>query len=81
MLTALRKRIGASIEKFDTTRLFALNDLGKGGALAGLKLPKGGLRTMLLLVAPAKSAPVRTLSIIQEANQRVIGGSTFVLKS
>ncbi|MCI0463586.1 MAG: hypothetical protein L0Z62_42160 [Gemmataceae bacterium] len=81
LLKALKNRIGTAVDQFDTTGIYLLKNVAQGGLLTDLKLPKDGLRAMLLLGAPPTAAPAGTLNIVQEVGGVVLGGSTFVLRA
>src|SRR5262249_51534830 len=81
MLAALKARVGKEIDSLDTTRLFVVDDLKKGAMFAGVKVPKGGLRALMLLVPPATAASDGQVAILQEEGGTVVGGSTFVLRT
>ena len=81
ILTALRKRIGAEAEGFDTSNVYSVAKAVQGGKIEQLVIPKEGARAMLLLAPPARRAKEGSVSIIQRANGRIVGGSTFVLRT
>jgi len=80
-LGALLQRLENRRNDFDTTNLYVVSDLKKGGVLTDLKLARGELEVMLLLVAPSRGTSSGTLTILQERGQTVVGGSTFVLST
>ncbi|MBV9124506.1 MAG: hypothetical protein JO112_14200, partial [Planctomycetes bacterium] len=77
---ALRDRIGSDIQQFDTSRLFRVSDGAQGGSLAGLTLPEGRLRIMMLFQFASPEAVGGSVSLLQEMGGEVVGGSTFVLR-
>jgi hypothetical protein len=79
LLKALEQKAGKEIQRFDTTALYLLSGTEHGGELANLRLLKGGLQAMLLLIAPRVSGPDGTLEIVQEQQGVLLGGSTFIL--
>jgi hypothetical protein len=84
MIFGLKKKLGSDIEKYDTSRIYLLDDNVKEGTLEGLKLPKSGIQSMLLLVPPVIAVSDSTMSIVllNGDNQNDgIGGSTFVLRT
>ena len=81
MITALRQRLGDEITKYDTTALYTVSDVSKGGSLGNVKVPSKGLKAMLLLTPPSSVGAPDAVSITQEAQQRLVGGSTFVLRT
>jgi photosystem II stability/assembly factor-like uncharacterized protein len=80
ILAALRKRIGEETERFDVSKMYSLAKAAQGGKIEQLVLPNEGARVMLLLAPPARRAGEGSVSIIQRANGRIVGGSTFVLR-
>jgi photosystem II stability/assembly factor-like uncharacterized protein len=81
MLRALEQRLGTDLERFDTTTLFTVEGIRRGGTIVGLALPSNGLQIMILLVPPSANVRPGTLSIVQEVDQRIVGGSTFFLRT
>ena len=81
ILAALRKRIGEETERFDASNVYSLAKAVQGGKIEQLVLPKEGARAMLLLTPPARRAREGSVSIIQRANGRIVGGSTFALRT
>lgn len=80
MLEALRKKLGVDFKKFDTTAVYLLKDIKRGGSLAGLRLSRGSLQAAVLLMSPPKTIPEGTLTLLQTAGQGVVGGSTYALR-
>lgn len=83
MLIALKKKLGSEIEKYDTSKVYMVDDTANGGTLAGMELPKTGLQSMLLLVPPMDAVLDETMSISllhEDHNKDIVGGSTFVLR-
>jgi hypothetical protein len=86
MLNALKIKIGDAMKTYDTKVLYILENPLKGGVLANLMLSKGEeggeLQAMLLFISPIFGRAARTISILQEEEQRsILGGSTFVLRT
>jgi hypothetical protein len=80
MLSALKQRLGPAADKYDTSALYMLADLAKGGMLEDLTLPIEGLQALLLFTALKTAARGGTLVIEQvEDRKEMIGGSQFVL--
>jgi photosystem II stability/assembly factor-like uncharacterized protein len=86
-LTALQRKFGKDLGKYDLTRHYTLSSPRKAGVLNGLVVPKGGLQALLLITGP-KTGSIQ-FSIIQEESQRnagvdgarIVGGSTFVVRT
>jgi photosystem II stability/assembly factor-like uncharacterized protein len=81
MLAALQERIGLEIERYDTTRLYALKDPRRSGQLRDVRLPDEGLAAMLLFMAPPQVRNESAISIEQEEEQQIVGGNTFVVRT
>jgi len=80
MIKSLKERLPNDAEKFDLTRLYALDKQAKGGGvIPGIKIPKDGLRAAVLLTAPTKADTFATFSVVQEEDGKIVGGSTYVL--
>jgi photosystem II stability/assembly factor-like uncharacterized protein len=77
-LTTLRLKFGERLAKYDLTRHYTLSSGREAGFLHGLEIPKAGMQALLLITAP-KTGSVQ-FSIIQEEPQRIVGGSTFVVR-
>lgn len=81
MLNDLRTKIGNDIKRFDISKAYMLQKASQGGIMENLILPKEGVRAMLLFAPPARGVRAEgSVSIIQKANERVVGGSTFILR-
>ncbi len=78
-INALKEKVGAEIERYDTTNLYAVKSLAKGASLAEVVIPKDGLHAMLLLIPPSTDHSDGAMSIVQTADKVVVGGSTFIL--
>jgi hypothetical protein len=72
---------GSDLEKYDTSVMYVLENGEKGGRLAGIKIPGTGLSTVLALTAPARAQRVVNFTILQEEDNRIVGGNTFVLRA
>lgn len=82
MLFELKKKIGEEIKKYDTSKVYVVDDTAKGGTLAGIKLPEKELQSMLLFVPPNDTVSDGTVSIaLLHEDQGIIGGSKFVLRT
>jgi photosystem II stability/assembly factor-like uncharacterized protein len=79
-LEALKKKVGADIERYDTTVLYKVGSLAEGARVAGVIIPKEGLRAMLLLAPPSRDTDAAQVSIVQETEGTIVGGSTFALR-
>jgi photosystem II stability/assembly factor-like uncharacterized protein len=85
-LTALRRKFGEQLGRYDLTRHYTLSSARKGGMLSGLAVPKDGIEALLLMIGP-KTGTFQ-FSIVQEEPQReggvggarIVGGSTFVVR-
>ncbi|HEU4884783.1 MAG TPA: hypothetical protein VFT45_21175, partial [Longimicrobium sp.] len=62
-------------------RFFRLDRIERGGRLAGVPLPRGGLKATLTFTRPAAGTADVTITIKQEEGGRVVGGNTFVLRA
>jgi hypothetical protein len=80
MLKALRLRLGPEVKAFDTANLYVVKNLREGATVADLKVPDGGLGTMLLLAPSPAATSGGKVTILQEQGGRLVGGSTFVLR-
>jgi len=82
MLQALTARIGAGESaKYDTTALYTADNPAAGTQIANVTLPQGELSVMLLLLPPPTATAAGKMSILQEVNGVVVGGSTFILRT
>jgi hypothetical protein len=79
VLKQLRQQLGHSLDAYDTTRLYRATSL-RGGHLDGIKIGGAGATVLVLLTAPAGRPSPQSVTILQEAPQRVVGGSTYVLQ-
>jgi photosystem II stability/assembly factor-like uncharacterized protein len=80
-LKTLKERFGAPLNDYDQSTVYRVEKAEKGGVLRELKVPKAGLRAILLLTAPSSKKDPVTLNILQEENGQLIGGNTFVLRA
>lgn len=72
---------GNQIEGFDMTSQYVIADITKGGKIAGIKVPRGGLQVIALATGPAKVNETATLSISQEEGEEIVGGITIILRA
>jgi hypothetical protein len=78
-LTQLRQQLGHSLDAYDTTRLYRATS-PRGGHLDGIKTGRAGATVLVLLTAPAGRPSPQSVTILQEATSRVVGGSTYLLQ-
>lgn len=82
LVKSLKARLPDDAAKFDVTQLYALDKKAKGGGvISGIKIPKAGLRTAVLLTAPSKLNAYSVFSVLQEEDGNIVGGSTYVLRA
>jgi photosystem II stability/assembly factor-like uncharacterized protein len=81
MLRLLGNRRGGEHEDLDVTQVHMLENAAKGATLPGVAIPKEGFRAVLYLSAPARATAPVTFSIVQEDENGLVGGNTFVLRS
>lgn len=86
-LAALKIKLGANSEHYETTRLYTVESLATGAKISGVSLSiDQPLQVMVRLIPPLGPIPPpgyatdTTISIIQETEGTVVGGSTFVLR-
>jgi len=79
-LEALQSKIGAKSEQYDTTALYKVESLAVGARIAGVSIPSDGLEAMVMLIPPPRDTADANISIVQETEGTVVGGSTFVLR-
>jgi photosystem II stability/assembly factor-like uncharacterized protein len=82
-LSALKRKFGAEIERYDLTQHYLISSVREPAILGDIAIPKGGLRVILLVTAPANG--VARFSVIQQesgvgAKLRIVGGSTFIVR-
>ena len=81
-LKILKDRFGAAaLDEYDQSRVYTVEKADKGAALTNLKILKAGLRAILVLTSPSSSKDPVSVSILQEENGQLVGGSTFVLRN
>ena len=80
VIARLREQFGDDLDKFDTTTVYALENSEKGGHIDDVKIPKAGMRVLLLLTPPERAEGTASFNVVQEEQGRVIGGNTFVLQ-
>jgi hypothetical protein len=73
---AATARVGAG---FDLTKFYSVTSVGKGGALEGMKLPNGEATVLLVTKSASGGTGRQSLTVVQEAGDKILGGSTFVL--
>jgi hypothetical protein len=78
-INTLKEKVGAEIERYDTTNLYTVKSLAKGASLAEVVIPKDGLHAVLLLIPPSIDHSGGAISIVQTTDKVVVGGSTFIL--
>jgi photosystem II stability/assembly factor-like uncharacterized protein len=78
--TAATARAGTAAGAFDLTKFYAVTSAAKGGAIEGVKLPNGEATILLVTNKSATGAAGRqAVTVVQEAGDNVVGGSTFVV--
>jgi hypothetical protein len=80
LLKILDERLGAELKNFDTSILHNLADPAKGGAIPDFAASKSGTTVLLILTAPEKAQEAVTFTVVQEEDEQVVGGNTFVLR-
>jgi hypothetical protein len=81
MLRTLEERFGAELKNYDTSTLHNLVDAAKGAAIPNFAATKTGTTVLFVMTAPARAQEAVTFSIVQEEDEQVVGGNTFVLRS
>jgi hypothetical protein len=76
----LREEFGTDLDKFDTTVAYMVKNGSKGAQLEYLRLPKAGLRLILIIAAPRAGKASATVTVTQEESAQIVGGNTFVLR-
>jgi photosystem II stability/assembly factor-like uncharacterized protein len=80
-LKALTSKFGGQIEQYyDTTALYTVENLTVGARVAGVSLPSNGLQVMVMFAPRSEDTADANISIVQETEGIVVGGSTFVLR-
>jgi|GEM_PF-852081 len=72
----LKQQMGDTAGQYDLTRMLVAPQ-GQGGRLAGLQLPPEGIRTFVSVAAATE--PQTWLTVVQESNEEVTGGNTYVV--
>jgi photosystem II stability/assembly factor-like uncharacterized protein len=87
MINSLKQKIGSEINDYDTSVIYMINSIDRGGSLTNVRIPPGGrLKSMLLFIRPGEDTAEGKVTIIQEQKEEegkrstTLGGSTFVLK-
>ena len=80
LLTTLRQKYGDQLSGLDTSRIHALSDAARGARLEQVRIPRTGLKALLVLTSPTRRRPEGSITVIQEEGGRVVGGNTFVLR-
>jgi hypothetical protein len=82
LVKSLKEQLPDLSQKLDSTRLYELDQQTKaGGRITQVKLPKEGLRTAVLLTAPDKEDALAKFTVMQEENDNIVGGSTYVIST
>jgi photosystem II stability/assembly factor-like uncharacterized protein len=79
-LAMLRQKYGDQLTGLDTTRIHSLADAARGARLERVRIPRAGLKALLVLTAPSQRRPEGSVTVIQEEAGRVVGGNTFILR-
>ena len=80
VLKMLKEHFGSELNKFDTSTILNLDNPAKGGAIPEFPASESGLAILLIFTAPARVQEAVTFNIIQQEDQQVVGGNTFVLR-
>jgi photosystem II stability/assembly factor-like uncharacterized protein len=80
LLGALKGKVGEAAEELDLKHLYEMSNTSDGGTISNVLIPKQGLPSMLLLVAPDGDAD-GAFSIMQERDGEISGGITFALRT
>jgi photosystem II stability/assembly factor-like uncharacterized protein len=80
VLKMLQEHFGSELNKFDTSTILNLDNPAKGGAIPEFPASESGLAILLIFTAPARVQEAVTFNIIQQEDQQVVGGNTFVLR-
>jgi photosystem II stability/assembly factor-like uncharacterized protein len=81
MIKQLKERLPNDADKFDLSRLYEVDKEKGGGLVSGIKIPKEGVRVAVLLTAPTKNETFSTFSVVQEADGKIVGGSTYIVRA
>lgn len=81
MIEALKASLGPAVSKLDLANLYRLKDPSRGGTLEGLRMVHGVLQAAVLWQSPSKQNHDATVTLIQTADQKVVGGSTYLLRT
>lgn len=80
-LRELRNKIGDEVEKYDYDNFYVVENAERGGRLKNIRAPKKGVRVLLLLTHPADPGERSAVSIVQEADDLTVGGSTILIRA
>jgi photosystem II stability/assembly factor-like uncharacterized protein len=81
MLITLTKKIKEEINNYNTSRIFIVKDINKGGIIKNNKISTTGQDVMLLLIPKVSGSSDGIVTIIQQdQDNQITGGSTFVLR-
>jgi hypothetical protein len=80
LIGALRKSV-ANLDAWDLTKIYQLVPGAKEASLAGVTLPAGGLRALVVVTVPSGANPGSSnFTWLQEEAGRIVGGSTYVVR-
>jgi hypothetical protein len=81
MLKVLADRFGKDLAQYDTSLVHNLADPAKGGSIPAFAASKSGTGILLVFTAPNRIQPPVTFDVVQEEDNRIVGGNTFVLNA
>ena len=80
-LRELRNKIGDEVEKYDCDSFYVVEDAQSGGLLKNIKAPRKGFKAMLLLTHPEEPGKGAAASVVLEADDSQVGGTTIVVRA
>jgi photosystem II stability/assembly factor-like uncharacterized protein len=79
-LKALTSKFGTNTEPYDTKSLFRVENLTEGARMVDVSLLNDGIQVLLMVAPRSEDTANTSVSIVQETEGTVVGGSTFVLR-
>jgi len=79
-LKALTSQFRANTEPYDTKTLYRVENLTEGARMVDVSLPNDGLQALLMVAPRSEDTADANISIVQETEGIIVGGSTFVLR-
>jgi hypothetical protein len=65
-----KQKIGSEINDYDTSVIYMINSIDRGGSLTNVRIPPGGrLKSMLLFIRPGEDTAEGKVTIIQQKIQ------------